>query len=228
MSLVSQKGEMINFNFLRDIDSLIKNNIRDLTCNDLYEIYFDLFDELKQWRSTSANFTGYSELLILRSLIHCISETFTSHYRDPKKGKKSDNQIPVIFRSPSYEIAQNVSLRVNSRRKQPDIYVRDHDGNVLAIIQIKVVLTSGKKTVTNILNDFELYKAAFPNVKCLLIIYDKWNYSKGTILVFADYKKINSWFDSKLLEDDDTKICQVFKHLNIRGCQQPHNEKLRG
>lgn len=215
MSKISQNGVQINHNFLRDIDSLLKNNIRDLTCNDLYEIYFDLFNELKQWRSTSANFTGYSELLIFRSLMHCTGETFTPHFRDPKKMIKADNQIPVIFRSPSYEIAQNVSLNVNSKRKQPDISVKDRDGNVLAIVQIKVVLTSGQKTVTNILNDFGLYKTAFPNVKCLLIIYDPWNYSKGARLAFANHKSNNPWFDYRLLENDPTLICQVFKQLNL-------------
>ena len=214
MASLGKRGKQIGETFLTEIDSFIKSNIRDLTCDDIYQIYFGFFNSLKRWRSTSANFTGYSELLILRSLLHCIGDDFTAQPRDTPKNKKNDNQIPWIFKSNNYEIAQNVSLRVNNRRKQPDIYVKNRNGKVEAIIQIKVVLTSGRRTVDKILDDFLAYHNYYQNVKCLLIIYDKWNYSTRSHEILTEYKKDNSWFDFKLLEGKNTKICQVFKHLH--------------
>ena len=208
-------GKEIGETFLAQVDSFIKSNIRDLTCDDIHQTYYGFFDSLKRWRSTSANFTGYSELLILRSLLHCIGDDFKEQPRDPFRNVKDDNQIPWIFRSSRYEIAQNVSLRINDKRKQPDIYVKNQNGYVIAIIQIKVVLTSGRRTIENIFDDFEAYHNHFPNVKCLLIIYDKWNYSTRSKDMLIDFKQHNSWFDFRLLEGDYTKICQVYKHLQL-------------
>jgi len=47
---------------------LIEKNIDQITCDVLGRLYFDLFHQLKAFRGTSGNFTGYGEYLVFCSV----------------------------------------------------------------------------------------------------------------------------------------------------------------
>jgi hypothetical protein len=64
------KTQKIHKNWLGSVDEIIKNNLEEITCLDLLQMYYALFRELKLKRSTSAGFTGLSEYLIFRALYH--------------------------------------------------------------------------------------------------------------------------------------------------------------
>ena len=93
--------------WFQDIDEELCKNLNQLTCNDIHDFYYTFFKELKKWRSNSGNFTGFSELLLFRTLYRLIGEQF-------KPTGTGDSKDFVRFESENYEIGQR---RQNRRRK---------------------------------------------------------------------------------------------------------------
>lgn len=200
-SVLVRKAHENTQNWFIEIDSFIKENIDALTCSDIKEIYFSLFRELKQWRSTSSLFTGFSELLLFRNLIHTIPEGFTP----VKTG--NINSHPILFKSDNYTLGQGIRKEFNGVRKYPDISV-EYKGNLKSIAQIKIVMGSGQKQLDKEVKTFKIMKNAYPNLKGLFISYIKGAFSeeKQKPLQKAGLKTVT-------LEDNKELIKNVLQYL---------------
>lgn len=153
--------------WLKQIDEIIKENLTTLTCDNIKEAYMALFGELKYWRSTSANFTGFSEFLVFRVLFHTIGEKFDK----VETGDIAFN--PVVFRSEHYEIAQSVNIPlIGGIKRAPDIYVK-RNGTLCSIIQVKIGTYSGDSGLNTELKTIKLIRQKYPDIKSLFIVYDQ-------------------------------------------------------
>jgi len=181
-----------------NIDGHIAENINKLTCNDIKEIYyFSLFGELKRWRSSSSGFTGFSEFLVFRSLYHVIGEIFTA----VETGDIATD--PIIFRSENYEIGQNVQRKLDGNKRTPDIYV-EHNGELISIIQIKLVTGGGKNQITREIETFKLFKKSYPDIRGLFIVFIKESFTKD-----KEQRLRNVGYQTVILEDNKTPISSI-------------------
>lgn len=185
--------------WLKSVDNHIAENINKLTCNDIKEIYFSLFGELKRWRSGSSGFTGFSEFLVFRSLYHTIGEIFTAI----ETGKIGTD--PVIFRSENYEIGQNVKIPLDGKNRFPDIYVRQN-GKLISIIQIKIVTGGGEKQIAREVETFKLFKKSFPDIRGIFIVLIRQNFTKE-----KERRLRNAGYQTVILEDNKTPMSHLLR-----------------
>jgi hypothetical protein len=161
-SEVGKKAVKICQEWLENMDQHLKRNLHRLTCDNVREMYFGLFGELKRWRSTAANFTGFSEFLIFRLLYHTIGEEF-------KPVLKGDIKTSLVrFRSENYEIGQNVQFPLVSLKRSTDIYVKRKD-KLISIIQVKVGLYEGDKQINREVKTFRFFREKYPDIKGFFI-----------------------------------------------------------
>lgn len=194
---LARKAQEISCEWLSNIDRHIAENLNKLTCNDIKEIYFSLFGELKRWRSSSSGFTGFSEFLVFRSLYHTIGETFKA----VETGDISTS--PIIFRSKNYEIGQNVKVKLDGVNKFPDIYV-ERNGRLISIIQIKIVTGGGEKQITREVETFKLFRKSYPDIKGLFIVL-----IKETFTEHKEQRLREAGYQTVILEDNETLISDI-------------------
>ena len=187
--------------WLSKIDRHIAENLNKFTCNDIKEMYFSLFGELKRWRSSSGGFTGFSEFLIFRLLYHTIGETFKAI----ETGNIGTN--PIIFKSENYEIGQNVKINLNGKKKFPDIYVK-RNGSLVSIIQIKIVTGGGKKQITREIETFKLFRKSYPDIKGLFIVFLKETFTK-----YKEQRLVEIGYRPVILEDNNTLISDILRQI---------------
>jgi len=187
--------------WLENMDEYIKRNLYRLTCNNVREIYFALFGELKRWRSNSSGFTGFSEFLIFRILYHMIGEKF--------EGIETGDigTDPIIFRSENYEIGQNVKMVLDGTKKFPDIYVK-RKGKLISIIQVKIVTGGGEPQIAKEVETFRLFRNSYPDIKGLFIVL-----IKDTFTEHKNQRLTNAGYRTIVLQDNHKLISDVLKEV---------------
>lgn len=193
------KAHKFSHEWLNNIDRHIADNINKLTCNDIKEIYFSLFGELKKWRSSSSGFTGFSEFLVFRSLYHTMGEVFNA----VETGNIGTD--PVVFRSQNYEIGQNVKIKLDSKNRFPDIYIR-RDGKLISVIQIKIVTGGGEKEVIKEVETFKFFKKSYSHVRGLFIVFIRVNFTK-----MKEQRLRNAGYNTVILEDNKSLISSILR-----------------
>lgn len=186
--------------WFQDIDKELCKNIKEFTCNDIKDFYVTLFRELKKWRSNSTCFTGFSELLVFRTLYHLIEQS---------KGEKFnpfvDTKGFVRFESDNYEIGQSVPITMrNGRYKYPDISVKQKN-KLISVISIKISVPNNAY-IDNEIKTFEAFKFEYPEIKGLLIMFVKADLSEE-----RKEKAITAGLETLVLQDNNTLICDVMR-----------------
>jgi hypothetical protein len=189
----------ISQEWLRKIDEHLALNLDKLTCDNIREMYFALFGELKRWRSSSSGFTGFSEFLIFRILYNMIGEDFRPEETGDLGG------APILFKSENYEIGQSVRIQLGKIRKFPDIYVR-RKGKLISIIQVKIVTGGGDDQIKEELETFRLFRKFNPDIKGLFITFLKNSYTEQ-----KDSKLKNVGYRTVVLEGNHKLISNVLK-----------------
>ena len=205
----AEKSLALCDDWLKSVDSLIAHNLNTLTCDDLQQMYFVFFENLKRWRSCSHGFTGFSEFLVFRALYNTI-ESRGEHF-EPFNGRNTMTD-PIIFKSQNYEIGQNVTttragITLEKGYKIPDIYIKKA-GKPISIIQIKVVLTGEQNQISNETRTFELLKEHNKDLKGLFITFipDGFTIIKRKMLEEVGFKTI-------ILKDNLEIITQVLNEV---------------
>ena len=191
-------------NFLDELDNYIKQNINNLECNDIFHLYSDYFDSLKDYMGNSNGFTGLSELIIFRVVYHLLGGNFKLEYYD------NSNELKYfVSKDNKYWIGENVGFDVGEkRRRYPDIVVCDNNDNVLRYIEIKLYPTNGIKTIDKAIEKMKPFIDKYPEMKAMLIMYKLGENSKITVAL-KNYKNKYKWFDYCLLKDNSEKISKV-------------------
>jgi len=151
-------------NFMRWIDDFISNHFQELRCSDVYDLYFNFTNELKNWKGTSSGFTGLSELIIFRMILNLFGKKFELIKRTP------DTRA---FRKGDIILASDVNALIDKReqkgRLKPDISI--YKGNKLLVnMSIKIYVDSTEKIDSEI-EKFKELRSTYPNMECLIIIY---------------------------------------------------------
>ena len=180
---------------LEEMDKFIKKNYQTLRCSDVFDIYSQFRQSLKDFRGTSSGFTGLSEFLIFRFLYHQLGGSFKIH--------DVTNELKE-FVSESYNNLRigPIPFKVGKRRIYPDISIY-HSENLLSVIQIKVYLTRGTKEVDREIEILEELKtrSRYPKLQALLIIFEVSTEGK----IFRELEKqknTKEWFNFLILKEN--------------------------
>jgi len=184
--------------FLLDLDEELRKQAKTIRCCDIYDAYMKMFNQLKEYRSNSSGFTGLSEFLIFRLLIHSIPLTWI-------KRSISKDCISFISQDGELELSQGISLsKFNITLKpniSPDIavFVRKR---LDTVFQIKIYLPNGIHTFLDELNNFKKLKQLYPHLRAIFLMYHKLS-SKGSIKNELDELCLeNNWIEVISLQDN--------------------------
>lgn len=186
--------------FLEELDGFLAKNYPKLKCNDVRKIYFNFFDDLKDFKGNSNGFTGLAEYLIFRFLYHQLGGSFEPRDATPniKEFVRDDLRIWL-----------SMSVETNGNRHRPDIALWQ-GGNLMAVIQIKIYLTNGMKEVQKELKTFQSLRKINPrDFRALLIIY---LLGKGKVRQELDKQKDkNAWFDFLILGENNEFLTEKLR-----------------
>lgn len=207
MAITGNKSN-IGREFLSSLDDFLKENYQTLKCSDIHMIYSQFFDELKVFKGNSTGFTGLSEYLILRLLLHVSGGAFS-----PVQVTRFGLSVFESQSDKSFRIGQGVPVKANGKKLYPDIVVYRND-EPRAVAQVKIYLTNGVEEVEKEVQIFNDLKKKYPWLRALLIIFNKLSESNR----------------AKVLPALKTYIGKEARWLNfliLEGNQEPIGNKLR-
>ncbi len=154
-------GDQIGRRFLKDTDEYLAANWKSITCDDMANLYYRFFCDLKDYKGNANGFTGLSEYLLFRTLIHRFGGGF--------------ERIPVTqdlfeFQKGGLVLGQSTPVIIGGKKYYPDIVVRV-DEKLVAIIQVKVYLTNGRKEIDKEVETLHRIREKHPDVQCNLVIF---------------------------------------------------------
>lgn len=170
------------------IDNFLKKNYKEITCSELAAIYFKFFLDLKNIKSNSGNFVGFSEFLILRTLLHVVNEEYYPMDKiqcnpkpiDPKKpeGKKNPNIGYFSFGNNNDLIVSTESIEKDfcKKKKRPDIILyRNNWQQLIGIVSVKACEVSKTyiKNEIKFLKDLKEENKEKGEVKGLIVVFAK-------------------------------------------------------
>lgn len=190
---------------LNMIDKFIAKNWQSLKCSDIAEMYFKFFDDLKEIKGNSTQFTGFSEFLILRSLLHQLDAA----------GKRNKDEDKRCFKSKHPEglfVETDLQIQVNGGSVRPDITIYDSKSkDIKGIIEVKICLQYKK-------NSKDTPATLQTAKRKLKKVYDKHKSAKMLLLIFDEEGKTKeeSYSPSKSitlsnLRGNGKLICELFK-----------------
>jgi hypothetical protein len=192
--------------FLDDMDRFIAENLQNLKCKDISDIYSQFTNYLREFRGTSSGFTGLSEFLIFRCLYYQLGGKLLK--------KKAVTKDIYEFSNGNIRIGQSQSIPVTMGKRQPDITIY-HSNELIAVIQIKVYL--GMKEVDKEIETLKALKEQNQKLRALLIIFSL--SKKGTIYqALLKEQQNKEWFNFLILEGNNELLMQKLQHyLGLEG-----------
>lgn len=152
-------------NFLTDLDTFLDDNKDNLTCSDVYNIYHYFYEDLKNYKGNANGFTGLSEYIIFRFILNMLGGSFN---------KKQETPYLYSFESKDkkYRIGENLPVIIKTKKYVPDITIYKDDIPVL-VVEIKLYLTNGIKTLMGDINKLNAITSEYPNTQGLFVCYNK-------------------------------------------------------
>lgn len=189
--------------FLSDIDRFISDNLEDLTCSDMYNIYSNFYQDLKMFKGNSSGFTGLSEYLFFRFFYHHLGGSFNPIQITPDLYE---------FRSKDgkYRIGQSIPIKVGDRRYYPDIVIYKED-NLILVAEIKLYLTSGIKDLENDIKKLDAINKEYPGTKGLFISYNIIPLKGKIYKKLLEEDKSKEWFDYLILDKNNHPLNKRIK-----------------
>ncbi len=217
MSLVIARN--IGKRYLDDLDTYLAQNLHRVTCNDIQEIYYKFFEDLKEFKGNANGFTGLSELLVFRFLYHLLGGSFE------RRTVQGSRHLFEFVSGPerSLRIAQSARVLVDGRRYYPDIVIFHRDRLVM-VAQIKLFLTGGVKTIDQEMATLAQLRRHYPEMQALLIIF-LGSKKRGKVLSYLEKTATETqWFKYLILQQNDELFWKVLqKHLGLAGIQARFN-----
>ena len=161
---MNPKVRDIGLNFLKEIDTFLKDNIDTLSCADISNIYSYFFEDLKKYKGNSNGFTGLSEYLIFRSVYNLIGELTP---------QKADRGTSMVFESKAdtkLKIGQSMRVEIGKKLFYPDIAVL-YAGELISIAQLKLYLTKGNKEIDDESTKIASLRKKYGKMAALLIMF---------------------------------------------------------
>ncbi|MFQ3675074.1 MAG: hypothetical protein SNJ64_00855 [Endomicrobiia bacterium] len=173
--------------FLEELDRYLKENLNNITCKDIYNLYCQFLLELKEFKGNATGFTGLSEYLIYRFLYNL-------------------NVQKNVF-----QIGQNSRVIVAGKRYYPDIVIYKKTDELMAVIQIKIYITGGHKELKDEIEKLKDIQNHYSEIQALFVIFND-QPKGGRILSLLEETKNNmQWFDFLILENNKTLLKNILE-----------------
>jgi len=193
-------GTRLGRNFLEAVDRFLKDNYSTLGCKDVYDIYFQFSDDLKNFKGNSNGFTGFSEFLIFRILYHHFGSLLE---------KEDKTKYLSWFSYKSIRIGQSIPVPIDNKKVLPDIVIY-RSGKLVAVVQIKIYPTKGREEIKKEIDLLRDLKRLNPELKALLLIY--YVSTKGEAFKKLQREKEDkSWFDFVILKDNNEPLAEKLR-----------------
>jgi hypothetical protein len=190
-------------NFFDEIDIILED--RELSCNELAQLYWSFSDELMKYRCTSAGFSGFSELLVFRLVLNLLGglKVFERKQLTTDLCEYVNDEITVQQNS-SFEIT---SSNAKQYRISPDIAIL-RDGLLQSVISIKTYLL-GPTALEEELVKIDLIHKEYPQLKVLLLVFSSGT-SKNCDKILSEFSEDKDWFKTQFLrERDETPVSDI-------------------
>lgn len=190
--------------FLSEMDNYISQNFRNMTCNEMYNLYFDFFNELKKIRCNSNGFNGFSEFIIFRYIYHALGGNFS--VRDCTK----DLNKFVSNGDEKFVFGQSIPITIEGKKKYPDISIQ-YNETPISVVAIKTYLVSGRETINNELINFTTFREKNPKLNALLLIF--WDVSKRGVVYqeLEKLKKLHERNNYLILQNNDKLLLPLIE-----------------
>lgn len=210
----------VGSNFLKELDIHIQKNWADLKCDDVSQIYWDFWNTLKPFKGNSNGFTGLSEYLIMRILLHKLGDwQVVEHSKDTRYFHSKD--FRHLYVVPEYPFKKGFNKKKNRPEYvKPDIVICQSPTSpfkgikrLLGIIEVKVYLTSGRKTVAAVFDKLAAIRKKHKELKALLLIFDEIS-NKPSSLAELKKKSCNDsskWFSYCSLKETKISLSEVLE-----------------
>lgn len=227
-------GQDVGSRFLKKLDIYLETNWQKLTCGHIAETYFNFLKALKPFKGNSNGFTGLSEYLILRLLLHQLGD-WKVRLRSEDTRYFESKYYENLCIAPEYPIVIGVNEKGRQKSCKPDIIVYESDmtsrkniKRLTSVIEIKVFLTNGLTTAKNTVRKLRTIHGFHPEMRALLIVFVKlsdegkiWSYLK-------DIKSTDQWFDFCSLRENGELLWKVLqKGLDLERLRIPHTHRQR-
>jgi len=201
---------------LNMINEFIAKYWQSLKCSDIAEMYFTfIFTDLKEIKGNSTQFTGFSEFLILRSLLHQLGAA--------AKPSKDEDDKRYYFESKRFEglrVQADRKIPVNGGNVQPDITIYDsRSQDIKGVIEVKVcikgvievkVCPQSKNALNLAIKQLDRIHKKHRSAKMLLLIFDAKRKTKKELEV-PDFITLSN------LRDNGKHICELLKESLLIG-----------
>jgi|GEM_PF-1715007 len=195
-------GLSIGRTFLTQMDAFLAANWQHLTCDDIYRVYDQFFNDLKDFKGNAYGFTGLSEYLVFRFLYHQLGGSF-------RRERITRDLSDFVGKSNAWRIGQSIPVRVGDRHRRclPDIVLYQEDRLMMAI-QVKLYLTAGVSEVRREAATFAELRALNPgDFRALLLIYSHSLSGRGSVRQeLAGHKNASDWFDFVVLKGNHERL----------------------
>jgi hypothetical protein len=146
-----EKGRQL----LDGIDNYLEQNIKKLTIHDIHDIYAGLSVSQQPYRGTAGGFTGFSEFLIFRCLIHTLAQIGVKLRPNP------DGRTTSFTDGHGLIVTQGILPQGSQEKMRPDILIQQKL-KIVAAAEIKIVLTNSKEVTNHAVKRLEHYYANNP------------------------------------------------------------------
>lgn len=199
------EGQKICRSFLDDLDVFLADNLDELACSDIYDIYSDFYSYLKVFKSNSSGFTGLSEFLIFRIIYHLLGGSFN-------KVQISKDLIAFESDDGTYHIGQSIPIVFDSKKYYPDIVIYKNNHPFL-VAEIKLYLTNGIQTLMSDIDKLTEINKHYPNVKGLFISYNLIPETGKIYKKLMEEKKSKDWLKHLILAGNNQSIKEFLQEI---------------
>ena len=202
---------------LKEIDELISEGWRTLTCTEVSGFYDDIWHGVKESNGNAEGFVGFSEFLVLRFLINMLGEA----------SPRAINQATSAFQCDlDGRCWLTHSADVGGSRPDVGIWWKDPSytfwqsgGELWAAVEIKAGRDQGPQQVLNIRTNFESIISKHSHARCLLISYRNPTMPVRNALATSNIKYI-------ILDGDQTPLwLKLYENLEM--ARAPFSQLIR-
>lgn len=172
--------------FILSLDNHLEANIEKITCDDLAQPYFRLIDLVSLFPSNKKDFTGFTELLIIRAIFYAISNL--------------DNIT-------DYQLIPNCNIG----KREPDVAIY-YRGELKAIVSVKSNMDNGYSRINK---DFYRTKEVvniFPTINTLTIAFDN-KVTSGQLSRMEKFKDETEFYNFIFLKGNHNLFIEMIREL---------------
>jgi hypothetical protein len=193
-----EKGQDIGHKFLSDLDEYLAKSWKTITCDEMADLYYRFFCDLKEFKGNANGFTGLSEYLLFRALYHRLGGDF-------EKIRVTHDLFEFVSKDGTIRIGQSTPVNLDKKRYYPDIVIYNND-KLVSIIQIKIYLTSGRKEIDKEVETLRRIRERYPGVECTLVIFGAISPASKIAIYLSQRKKDTDGFHSLVLRNNHNSL----------------------